>query len=70
MVRHKLVEDIEEVNFEKIRLKQLFSLTVDDAISFLASVGALKNKMNCDKCTVCLFVKFNCKKENIRGIKV
>jgi hypothetical protein len=50
MVRRKLVENIEEVNFEVIRLRQLFSFTVDDAIRFLASVGALKNEMRCDKC--------------------
>lgn len=50
MVRRKLVEDIEQVNFETIRLKQLFAFTVDEAISFLVSVGALKNEMNCNKC--------------------
>lgn len=50
MVRRKLVEDVENFDFESIRLKQLFSVVVEETITFLASVGVLKNEMKCDKC--------------------
>jgi hypothetical protein len=50
MVRQKLVDAVEEVNFATIRLKHLFELTVEDAIRFLVNVGVMKNEMSCDEC--------------------
>lgn len=50
MVRRKLVDVIEEIDFDAIRLKHLFEFTTEDAIRFLVNSGALKNEMNCDKC--------------------
>jgi hypothetical protein len=41
MIRHKLIEIVEEFDFHAIYLKQLFELFVEDTIAFLASVGAL-----------------------------
>jgi hypothetical protein len=57
MVRHKLIEVIEEFDFESLRLKYLFPVTVDEAITFLVSVGALKNSMKCDKCNSAMNVQ-------------
>jgi hypothetical protein len=50
MVRKKLVESLKEVNFAGLRLKHLSKFEVNDAVEFLANVGALKNEISCDKC--------------------
>jgi hypothetical protein len=50
MVRRALIDVTKAIDFDAIRLKQLFEFSVDDAISFLVCAGALKNRMNCDNC--------------------
>lgn len=50
MVRRKLVDNVEEVEFGSILLKHLFGYTVEDSICFLVNAGALKNEMECDNC--------------------
>ena len=68
MVRYKLVEEFEDFDFDALRLKHLFSLSVDESIIFLASVGALKNEMNCEKCKKQM--KIQKKNQVIDGIQV
>ena len=50
MVRQKLIDVLEKVDFAAYRLKDLFEFTEEDAIWLLAYAGALKNEMHCDKC--------------------
>lgn len=68
MVRYTLIEEPEDVDFDALRLSRLFSLSVDEAIMFLANVGALKNEMNCDKCKKQMKIQKN--NYVIDGIKV
>jgi hypothetical protein len=50
MVRQKLVEVVETLDFESVRLRELFSFTLDQTIGFLVNAGALKNEAYCNKC--------------------
>lgn len=51
MVRRNLVDVIEEIDFGSMRLKHLFEFTVEDAVRFLVNAKALKNEMECNKCS-------------------
>lgn len=69
MVRKFLVgDDYEETECSSLRLKKLFTFTVEEAISFFAYRGCLTNEMICDKCDN----KMNVQKANNfpDGIKV
>jgi hypothetical protein len=68
MVRYQLIEVFEDFDFDALRLKHLFSFTVDEAVSFLVNVGALKNEMKCNKCEKQMKIQKN--KKVIDGIQV
>jgi hypothetical protein len=50
MVRQRLVEEIEKIDFNAIKLNQLFQYDLYDSICFLVWAGALKNEMFCEVC--------------------
>jgi hypothetical protein len=50
MVRRKLIEQIKPVDVSTIRLRDLFELSLDDAIGLLVGARVLRNEMHCDTC--------------------